>query len=204
MLIYALRRLIRKKKWRMMNKNNYTTYNQIYGDISKIHIGKNSYGDIYVSSPNTDNELYIGNYCSIAGEVRFLLGADHPINYVSTYPFKTNIIKNGVDAISKGNIIVDDDVWIGQGAIILSGVHIGQGAVIAAGSIVTRDIPSYAIAGGIPAKVIKYRFSQDIISELMKVDYSKLTDDMIKEHVDDLYADLQNINQLEWLPKKSI
>lgn len=204
MLIYALKRLIRKKKWRMMNKNNYTTYNQIYGDISKIHIGKNSYGDIYVSSPNTDNELYIGNYCSIAGEVRFLLGADHPINYVSTYPFKTNIIKNGVDAISKGNIIVDDDVWIGQGAIILSGVHIGQGAVIAAGSIVTRDIPSYAIAGGIPAKVIKYRFSQDIISELMKVDYSKLTDDMIKEHVDDLYADLQNINQLEWLPKKSI
>ena len=204
MLIYALKRLIRKKKWRMMNKNNYTTYNQIYGDISKIHIGKNSYGDIYVSSPNTDNELYIGNYCSIAGEVRFLLGADHPINYVSTYPFKTNIIKNGVDAISKGNIIVDDDVWIGQGAIILSGVHIGQGAVIAAGSIVTRDIPSYAIAGGIPAKVIKYRFSQDIISELMKVDYSKLTDDMNKEHVDDLYADLQNINQLEWLPKKSI
>ncbi|NLK24601.1 MAG: CatB-related O-acetyltransferase [Clostridiales bacterium] len=109
---------------------------------------------------------------------------------------------NGIDAISKGDIIVRDDVWIGQRAIILSNVNIGQGAVIAAGSVVTKDVPPYAIVGGVPAKVIKYRFSPEMIKELLKIDYSKLTDEMIKEHINDFYTELKDIKQLEWVPKR--
>lgn len=81
---------------------------------------------------------------------------------VSTYPFKRKLFHGGEEAVSKGDIIVGDDVWVGYGATILSGVHIGQGAVIAAGAVVNKDVPPYAIVGGIPAKVIKYRFSESV------------------------------------------
>ena len=114
-----------------------------------------------------------------------------------------------MEAISKGDIIVDDDVWIGYGATILSGVHIGQGAVVAAGAVVTKDAPPYAIVGGVPARVIKYRFSPEVIEQLLKLDYSKLTDNMIRERIDDLYTSLDGKTPeeveklLEWFPKKS-
>ena len=106
------------------------------------------------------------------------------------------------EGVSKGNIIVDDDVWIGFRSTILSGVHIGQGAIVAAGSVVTKDVPPYAIVGGVPAKVIKYRFSPEMITELLRVDYSQLTEELVKEHIEDLYKDLEDKGQLQWLPKK--
>ena len=137
-----------------------------------MHIGNYSYGIINVSS-DTDNKLIIGNYCSIAENVKFLLGLDYPTNLVSTYPFKSYFM-NGIDAISKGDIIVNDDVWIGCGATILSGVHISQGAIIAVGAVVTKDIPPYAIVGGVPANILKYRFSKEIIQELLKINYEHL------------------------------
>ena len=108
----------------------------------------------------------------------------------------------GLEAISKGDIIIDDDVWIGYGATILSGVHISQGAVVAACAVVTKDVPPYAIVGGVPAKVIKYRFEPEMIEELMKVDYSKLTKEQIEQHIDELYAGLKDKKQLDWMPKK--
>ena len=106
------------------------------------------------------------------------------------------------EGVSKGNIIVDDDVWIGFRSTILSGVHIGQGAIVAAGSLVTKDVPPYAIVGGVPAKVIKYRFSPEMITELLKVDYNQLTEELVKEHIEDLYRDLEDTSQLWWFPKK--
>ena len=74
--------------------------------------------------------------------------------------------------------------------------------MIAAGSVVTKDVPPYAIVGGVPTKVIKYRFSPEMITELLKVDYSQLTEEMIKEHIEELYRDLEDTNQLGWFPKK--
>lgn len=106
------------------------------------------------------------------------------------------------EGVSKGNIIVDDDVWIGFRSTILSGVHIGQGAIVAAGSVVTKDVPPYAIVGGVPAKVLKYRFSHELIAELLKVDYGKLTEAMIREHIDDLYSKLKQNEQLKWMPQR--
>lgn len=201
MLSYYIKRFFLKRKWRRNNSNNFTTYGQVYGS-PEIKIGAYTYGEIYVSAPNDRNALIIGNYCSIAGEVRFILGADHPLNLISTYPFKSNIFHSGIDAISKGDIRIEDDVWIGQRATIMSGVHIGQGAAIAAGAVVTKDVPPYAIVGGVPAKVIKYRFEPEMIKELLKVDYSELSEKMIKEHIDELYTELDNVKQLDWLPKR--
>lgn len=201
MLSYYIKRFFLKRKWRRNNSNNFTTYGQVYGS-PEIKIGAYTYGEIYVTAPNDSNALIIGNYCSIAGEVRFILGADHPLNRISTYPFRHNIIHNGIDAISKGDIIIEDDVWIGQRAIIMSGIHIGQGAVIAAGAVVTKDVPPYAIVGGVPAKVIKYRFEPEKIEELLKVDYSKLTAKMVKEHIEELYTELSDVRQIGWMPLK--
>ena len=81
-------------------------------------------------------------------------------------------MRQGNEALSKGDIIVEDDVWIGQGATIMSGVHIGQGAVIGAGSIVNKDIEAYSVVAGVPAKLIKMRFPPNIITKLLEIDYS--------------------------------
>ena len=106
------------------------------------------------------------------------------------------------EAISKGDIIIYDDVSIGYGAIILSGVHIGQGAVVEAGSVVTKDIPPYAIVGGVPAKLIKYRYKPEMIEALLTIDYRKLNDEIIRNNIDKLYTELRNAEQLEWMPRK--
>lgn len=137
--------------------------------------------------------------------MEFLVAQEHAPDRISTYPFKQmfgSTSKEYREATSKGNIIVDDDVWIGFNAIILSGVHIGQGAIVAAGAVVTKDVPPYAIVGGVPAKVIRYRFDEDMIRELLKIDFSKLTKEMIEQHIDDLYDKLSDSKQLEWMPKK--
>ena len=209
MLLELIQRKLKKNKWRKDNSENFTNYRDIFGDPAKVKIGKNTYGDIYVSSPNTANQLLIGSYCSIAGNVKFLLGTEHPLNFLSTYPFNTLILKNGISAKSKGNIEIGDDVWIGENAVILSGVHVGQGAVVAAGAVVTHDVPPYAVVGGIPAKVIKYRFEPPVIDYLLTLDYNKLSDEMVKVRADDLYTpiddlSLEEIKKLyDWFPKKS-
>lgn len=197
-----LKRKILTRKWKKRNKHNETAPNNIF-DINKVSVGKYTYGRLEVLMFNNENNLRIGSFCSIAPKTVFLLSADHYTDHISSFPYKVKVTKSlDREGISKGDIIVDDDVWIGYGTTVLSGVHIGQGAVIAASSVVTKDVPPYAIVGGVPAKVIKYRFSPEMITELLKVDYSQLTEEMIKEHIEDLYRDLEDTSQLWWFPKK--
>lgn len=189
--------------WRKRNPHNQTTLEFPRVNIDCIHIGKGTYGPISAIIASPTSQLYIGNFCSIASNVSFVVAADHPTQNISTYPFKTLYTQDlPNEAISKGDITVDDDVWIGYGATILSGVHIGQGAIIAARSVVTKDIPPYAIVGGIPAKIIKYRFEKELIEELLKVDFSKLDEQIVNENLQKLYSPLESKKQLEWMPKK--
>jgi len=192
-----------RKKWRKLNSHNYShLVNDT--DFNIVSVGNFSYGHIYVFSAKSLNKLKIGHFCSIANGVKFILNSDHPTNYISTYPFKTKILNSGLDAISKGDIIVDDDVWIGENSLILSGVHIGQGAIVAAGAVVTKDVPPYAIVGGVPAKVIKFRFEENIINKLLKIDYSKLTDEIVRNNQELFYKEVSedNVdNLLDWLDK---
>lgn len=190
-----------KRKWRRLNKHNETNMKMICS-CNIVSVGKKTYGNLYVHSSNSINKLHIGSYCSIAENVMFLLSSEHNTSTVSTYPFQTKLVNSQQEGVSKGDIIVDDDVWIGYGATIMSGVHIGQGAVVAAGAVVTKDVPPYTIVGGVPAKVIKYRFEPKMIEELLKIDYSKLTKEDIEKHIDDLYTELKDPRQLDWMPRK--
>lgn len=189
--MFGIKKKISKLKYRKKNKHNYTTINCI--DFSNIFVGKGTYGNINTINYNSSkkNKLYIGNYCSISNGCVFLMGGEHQYDTISTYPFKSKIF-NQAEAISKGNIIIKDDVWIGHGCTILSGVTIGQGAIIGAGSVVAKDIPPYAIYAG--GRIIKYRFSDNIIKKLIDLDYSKIDEDFIKKNIEMLYEKITENN----------
>ncbi|MDO9493756.1 CatB-related O-acetyltransferase [Acetobacterium sp.] len=179
---------ILRKKWRKKNSHNNTSMKNIFS-IDKVSVGVKTYGGLCVKTYDNDHEkLIIGSYCSIAGEVKFLLGGEHSYKGLSTFPFKKYVCGIEENTISKGSIKVNDDVWIGENCLILSGVTIGQGAIVAAGSIVAKDIPPYAIYGG--SRIIKYRFSEDIIKQLEYLDYSKLNDQKIKDNIGLLSTEL--------------
>lgn len=168
--------------WRQLNPHNESILQRAHGlfDFSKLSVGRRTYGGITLWTFGAPGEkLSIGHFCSIADDVKFLLGGNHAYDGVSTFPFQTKYFAK-LEAISKGPITIGDDVWIGFNSTILSGVTIGQGAVIAAGSVVTRDVPSYAVVGGNPAKVLKYRFEPALIEKLRRLDYSRVSDQAIQ------------------------
>ena len=201
-ILRLLKSGIRKNKWHKLHPDSDTVPMNDF-NFSKVQIGNGSYGELNIVDFGGENHLMIKNYVSIAQNVTFILNAEHYVDRLSTYPFKVKMLQTQTSESSgKGDIIVDDDVWIGYGATIMSGVHIGQGAVVAAGAVVTKDVPPYAIVGGVPAKVIKYRFEPEMIEELLKIDYSKLTKEDIEKHIDDLYTELKDPSQLDWMPKK--
>ena len=151
------------------NSENHPLHNDIYlkeGALfyRQVYAGRYSYGRISVVMFNTVDRLLIGDFVSIANGVRFLIGGEHRMQNLLTSPVDILITKSFryKDTISKGGTI-GDDVWIGTNAIILGGVKVGQGAIIGAGAVVAKDVPSYAVVVGNPAKVVKYRFSEDPI-----------------------------------------
>jgi len=191
-----IQRILRKIEWiklrRMWYRNN--AHNNCHIEkmipIERVSIGKETYGLINPYFYNTSScKLIIGNYCSIAEGVRFVFG-EHNYKNPSTFPFDEFVLKTGEVTIDKGDIVIEDDVWIGMNALILSGVTIHQGAVIAAGSVVSKDVPPYAVFVG--NKVLKYRFDEDTIAKLNKIDYEKLTDEDIKNNRDLLYMNVSD------------
>lgn len=193
-------------RWERANSHNLTTKANNFNP-NVVRVGHHSYGPIFVDTHGDTAKLKIGNYVSIGPDVKFLLEVEHHLDHLSTYPFKARLI-GGEEPLSKGDIRVGDDVWIGSGVTILSGVRIGQGAVIASGAVVSGDIPPYAIAGGVPAKVIRYRFSKPVIRFLRTLDYGKLDSETAKKHMNDLYLPIEEMSldevkkMYEWFPKK--
>lgn len=129
------------------------------------------------------NKISIGSFCSIAPDV-LIQEYNHPVDRISTFFLGKHIFKRGHEKefISKGSIEIGNDVWIGAKSIILSGVKIGHGAVIAANSVITKDVPDYAIVGGNPAKLLRYRFDSEIIDLLLKLHWWDWPIDKIKNN----------------------
>jgi len=169
------------REYKKSNKHNYT-FPENFFSLSKVEIGNNTYGPVKIIDFGLEEEkIKIGSFCSIASEVTFLLSGEHNYKTVSTYPYHSIIINDKENTICRGPIIIEDDVWIGYGCIILSGVKIGKGAVIGAGTVVAKDVPPYSIF--VNGKVIKYRFEKNIIDELMKIDYSKFDKKFIEDNI---------------------
>ena len=151
---------------------DYTIYNDFVHDPREFR--KNN---VLYHYPINKDRLIIGKFCSIACGAKFLFNsANHRIASLSTYTFplffeEWDLEKENVAQAwdQKGDIIIDNDVWIGYEAVILSGVTIGDGAVIGCRAVVTKDIPPYTIVGGVPAKPIRKRFDEETIKELQKI-----------------------------------
>ncbi len=128
--------------------------------------------DFHYNLPQKTHVL-IGNYCQIAHDTVFEIGQNHIFSGVSPYPFDQVLGEENVFAhrapVNKQQLVIGHDVWIGSGVRIIKAVKIGNGAIVGSGSVVTKDVPPYAIVGGNPAKIIRYRFSPEIIEALDKI-----------------------------------
>ena len=151
----------------------------------------------YVSDHSFIKNAVIGRYTCIANEVMTVAG-NHPLSFASVHPAFYSTTQNlsyvkqnkfddfhYLDSQKRISVEIGNDVWIGARATILEGVTIGDGAVVAAGAIVTKDVPPYAIVGGVPAKIIEYRFDEETIKKLLELKWWEKDQSWIKNHADD-------------------
>lgn len=153
---------------------DYTIYNDFEHD--PVDFEKNN---VLYHYPINGDKLKIGRFCSVACGVKFVFtSANHTLRSLSTYTFPIFFEEWGLDVKNitkawdnKGNIIIGNDVWIGYGAVILSGVTVGDGAIIGARAVVTKDVPPYTIVGGVPARQIRKRFDEETIKKLLTLQW---------------------------------
>jgi acetyltransferase-like isoleucine patch superfamily enzyme len=184
---------------RYSNSNFHQSY---MSSVKKSQIGKNvkiaSYATVneskigsytYIASASTVNRTDIGKFCSIGANCMIGLGKHPSSEYVSTSPIFYSTAKQlGITFADQdyfeefGSITIGNDVWLGNGVVIRDDINIGDGAIIGAGSVVTKDIPSYAIYGGVPAKLIRYRFTEEQISFLLETKWWNKDESWLREN----------------------
>jgi virginiamycin A acetyltransferase len=162
-------------------KNYITSKNIVVGDYTDYDDpdGPARFEDnVLYHYPFIGDKLLIGKFCAIAKDVKFIMnGANHKISGFSTYPFQ--IFGNGWEKVMpkdgdlphKGDTEIGNDVWIGYEATIMPGAKIGSGAIVGSRSVVTGTVPPYSVVGGNPANVIKYRFDDETIKELLQISW---------------------------------
>ena len=148
---------------------------QLRSTDPRISIGRFTYGGPVFKIWAQEEAIEIGSYCSIADNVTIFGGGEHNPDWVTTFPLRIAYgdplaSKDGHPA-NKGKTRIGNDVWIGYGATILSGVTIHDGAVIGACSLVAKDVPAYTIVGGNSARIIRYWFTEEQIEELLKIQW---------------------------------
>ena len=165
---------------------DYTMYNDFVNDPRDFQ--KNN---VLYHYPINRDRLIIGKFCSIACGAKFIFtSANHKLGSLSTYPFPLFFEEWELDKANvtdswdnKGDIVIGNDVWIGYEAVIMQGVTIGDGAIIGTRAVVTKDVPPYTIVGGIPAKTIRKRFSDEVISRLLEIKWWEWSDERIRENI---------------------
>lgn len=165
---------------------DFTMYNDFVND--PLLFEKNN---VLYHYPINKDKLMIGKFCSIACGAKFIFNsANHTLTSLSTYPFPIFFeeweldckdVANAWD--NKGNIVIGNDVWIGYEAVIFAGVTIGDGAIIGTRAVVTKDVPPYTIVGGVPAKPIRKRFSENVINTLLEIKWWDWSREKISEKI---------------------
>lgn len=176
----------------------YTIYNDFVHDPKDFE--KNN---VLYHYPVNKDKLIIGKFCSIACGAKFLFtSGNHSMRSLSTYSFPIFFEEWELDPKNitsawdnKGDIVIGNDVWIGYEAVIMSGVTIGDGAIIGTRAVVTKDVPPYTIVGGVPAKPIRKRFSDDVIEKLQRLQWWDWQEDRIKKNIEAIK--LGSIDELE-------
>ena len=170
---------------------DYTMYNDFVND--PVGFERNN---VLYHYPINHDHLIIGKFCSIACGAKFLFNsANHTLSSLSTYPFplffeEWGLEKKNVAASwdNKGDIVIGNDVWIGYEAVIMAGVTIGDGAIIGARAVVTKDVPPYMVAGGIPAKPIKKRYPEETIAALSELKWWDWPEERIAQNLHAIQA----------------
>lgn len=165
---------------------DFTMYNDFVNDPKDFERN-----NILYQYPINNDRLIIGKYCSIACGAKFLFNsANHTMTSLSTYPFPLFFEEWGLEKKNvtnawdnKGDIVIGSDVWIGYEAVILAGVTIGDGAIIGTRAVVTKDVPPYTIVGGIPAKPIRKRFDDEMISHLLALKWWDWAEERIAQNI---------------------
>jgi acetyltransferase-like isoleucine patch superfamily enzyme len=171
----------------------------------QVNIGRYTYGIVHetiplMESPNWTVE--VGNFCSFAPAVRLVFGL-HQVNRATTFPI-SEFVRNewNREIWVKESIRIGHDVWIASSALILTGVTIGNGAVVAAGAVVTRDIPSYAIVAGVPARVIRWRMSAEDIQKMQEIAWWDWPVEKVLANQELLYGDTKDFINAHWPPQQ--
>lgn len=202
------RKVIFGKKATATLTTNFEGCNKI-DDGSKFQ-GTMGYGSYIAKNSSISGK--IGRFCSIGSHVRVIVGM-HPVDFVSTHPmFYSKLKQNGhafVDEqkyddfrYSLGNycVVIGNDVWIGDSVSIMSGVTIGDGAIVGTGAVVTKDVEPYSIVGGVPAKVIKYRFDSDTIEKFIDISWWEWELEAIKEKANE-FSNIEKFLSKYWYAK---
>lgn len=177
---------------------DYTMYNDFKNDPRTFEKKNVLYHYPYVNN----DRLIIGKFCSIACGAKFLFNsANHALKPLTTYPFPIFWKEWGLEMTAitdawdnKGDIVIGNDVWIGYEAVIMSGVTIGDGAIIGTRAVVTKDVPPYAIVGGVPAKIIRKRFDDKTIGTLLRLQWWNWPPEKIKRNLKAIWQGCDTLN----------
>lgn len=199
---YLLRKIRGTKKMpKCVLKKSYKKYGRLdslgryfFDTYTGIPVGKYTYGYQYL---NNNNIKSIGAFCSIA-EGQLVIPNDHRMDWITTSPIASlkQFSFTDKDYMSEyisdedRKVVIGNDVWIGARCIIFEGITIGDGAVIAAGSIIRKDVPPYAVVGGVD-KILKYRFDKDTVNKLLQIQWWNWDDEKIRRNID-LFRDKNN------------